>query len=588
MRRFAALALLAAAPAFAADPSLAQVPPGQGGHARLLLDPGVSGPLTAQDVVVLVGNGGARATGLTPFGNDPVYTAIAFDASGSFRAHLAESIAAAQVFAGALPPTSRTAVFTFGAQLSDLGEDPSAAVGPLIAEAQDAPIEKVTRLKGLVGEVVDRAAQRQPGPGLRQVIVFTDAGEESSVYRLDDLVANARQRGVQVHVVAFGGAGGRQVATRLDEMKALAERTGGAHLDGSALDLFNALTDVARAPDRLAWVDVDYCAVAAPTPFVRDTLQVEIRRGPAPHPSTGKVEFNQEVGGTAPEPCRAAPPVGDPTVATQPPATAAPPGGLPGWAFALAGLGLLGLLALLGLGALATRAKTGTPPPRALGPAPAAPSHSPGPTEDAVVLPAPPDPTDPFGALPPETQLTVTRADGGPLEPYYRLTTRETVFGASKDADVVINLPRISSRHAKFELFPNGAVWVTDLDSLNGTVVDGRRLAPHERVRLPPGAVVGLSQQLDVRLRQPSLEPVSSVGRSAEPAQAVAGPPAGDAAPGTPAPAGAPDAKAAPERKVAKTIFEGAGAVPVSPPAPGASGAPRKPARTLYSPADED
>jgi hypothetical protein len=615
------LALSAAAPALAADPSLAQVPPGQVGVSRLLLDPGVPGPLATTDLAVLVGNGGARPTAVTPFATDAVYTAIAFDASGSFRPHLPAAIASAKAFASALPPGGRTAVYTFGSQLSDLGEGSGSAVSGLLDHAQDAKAEKVTRLKGLVSEVVDAVAHRQTGQALRQVVVFTDAGEESEVFSLNELVADARQAGVLVHVVNFVGVGGRQDATRLDEMKALAERTGGTHLEGGAADINSALADVARAPERLVWVDVAYCAVTATTPFVQDTVQVEIRRGEAPFPSTGKVEFNQQVAGPATAACApqasGVTPVTDVTDVTDAPSptSGTPPstsGTLPWWAYALAGIGLLGLLALLGTIAVATRKKA---PLSANGAGtashdntvrsePAAPTRppsvSPETTEDKVVPPPPPDPTDPFANLPPETQLTVVSAEGGLLEPYYRLTKRETVFGASGEADVVLDMSRISGRHAKFELFSNGAVWVTDLDSRNGTFVDGRRLAPNERVRLPPGALIGLSQQVGVRLRQPSRDPLHPPAPAPNLSQAPPSPSASAFAGSAPA---APTAAAGPARKVAKTIFQTAEGAPVpgtvsntpggpavkEPPASTPSGSrPRKSARTVYSPIDED
>ncbi|BDU74944.1 FHA domain-containing protein [Mesoterricola silvestris] len=47
-----------------------------------------------------------------------------------------------------------------------------------------------------------------------------------------------------------------------------------------------------------------------------------------------------------------------------------------------------------------------------------------------------------------------------------------TVIGR-EEGDVVINDPEISRRHARIEIHPDGTVWLTDLDSTNGTFVGG-------------------------------------------------------------------------------------------------------------------
>jgi pSer/pThr/pTyr-binding forkhead associated (FHA) protein len=44
----------------------------------------------------------------------------------------------------------------------------------------------------------------------------------------------------------------------------------------------------------------------------------------------------------------------------------------------------------------------------------------------------------------------------------------------------------VSRRHARLQTWPGGAV-VTDLGSTNGTLVNGRRLAPNEPTRLADG-----------------------------------------------------------------------------------------------------
>ncbi len=72
--------------------------------------------------------------------------------------------------------------------------------------------------------------------------------------------------------------------------------------------------------------------------------------------------------------------------------------------------------------------------------------------------------------------------------------------------DIVFSMPQISSKHALFELYPSGALWLTDLKARNGTFLNGRQLAAGERVQLRPGDQVKLSQQLILEIQRPGAE----------------------------------------------------------------------------------
>ena len=64
------------------------------------------------------------------------------------------------------------------------------------------------------------------------------------------------------------------------------------------------------------------------------------------------------------------------------------------------------------------------------------------------------------------------------------LDKKRSVLGRSRDADVQIEDPNVSRRHA--EIVQEGAVyWLVDLGSTNGTEVDGRRV---QRARLDDGS----------------------------------------------------------------------------------------------------
>ena len=68
----------------------------------------------------------------------------------------------------------------------------------------------------------------------------------------------------------------------------------------------------------------------------------------------------------------------------------------------------------------------------------------------------------------------------------YQLTGRVTVLGRGSDADVVVDDPGVSRRHAEIRLDDDGAV-VRDLGSTNGTFVDGERAGT---ARLADGSTI--------------------------------------------------------------------------------------------------
>jgi pSer/pThr/pTyr-binding forkhead associated (FHA) protein len=64
------------------------------------------------------------------------------------------------------------------------------------------------------------------------------------------------------------------------------------------------------------------------------------------------------------------------------------------------------------------------------------------------------------------------------------LDKRRSVLGRSRDADVQVEDPNVSRRHA--EILQEGSTyWLVDLGSTNGTEVDGRRV---QRVQLADGS----------------------------------------------------------------------------------------------------
>ena len=81
----------------------------------------------------------------------------------------------------------------------------------------------------------------------------------------------------------------------------------------------------------------------------------------------------------------------------------------------------------------------------------------------------------------------------------HELTKRRAVIGRSKDCDVQVADANVSRRHA--EVRQEGAAhWLVDLDSTNGTEINGRRL---KRAKLRPGDTIRVGSTELVFRREP-------------------------------------------------------------------------------------
>jgi predicted Zn finger-like uncharacterized protein len=122
----------------------------------------------------------------------------------------------------------------------------------------------------------------------------------------------------------------------------------------------------------------------------------------------------------------------------------------------------------------------------------------PEPGPDGPTPPAPP----PFQAVPPPA-LTTARRDresmlvaaglqepgmppglrfslaflSGPQASTVQVLERPIINIGREDGDVITRDPETSRRHAVLEIHGDGTVWVQDLNSTNGTLVDGERIS---------------------------------------------------------------------------------------------------------------
>jgi pSer/pThr/pTyr-binding forkhead associated (FHA) protein len=61
--------------------------------------------------------------------------------------------------------------------------------------------------------------------------------------------------------------------------------------------------------------------------------------------------------------------------------------------------------------------------------------------------------------------------------------------GRASPADIQINIPTVSSRHALLRVEDN-KICITDLNSTNGTLVDGKELGPMDNIEVEIGSEV--------------------------------------------------------------------------------------------------
>ncbi len=84
---------------------------------------------------------------------------------------------------------------------------------------------------------------------------------------------------------------------------------------------------------------------------------------------------------------------------------------------------------------------------------------------------------------PAEGPTLVIRSGGGRAGEHIALRASRETIGREPDSDIFLDDVTVSRRHAAIERAPDG-LYIVDLDSLNGTYVNGRRV---ERHRLQDG-----------------------------------------------------------------------------------------------------
>lgn len=497
-------------------------------HVELqLLDPAVTGRASLEWGATTAGTRVLGVSG-TRLVDEGVITWLAVDQSGSFRRYHDDAWDLVEAWVESRGDTERVGLMQFGrsAALTPPTDDEVALRAAVAAARGSGARQQETRLGEYIRRAVQAAHTAQPpsAGGIRQVVVFTDGGEESSTWSVADVVSEAREHRTRVHVVAFYRGSRDPVAQRLDNLSRLAHDTGGTYVQFDDPSRARAELRGAMAAAAAAWrVEVDLCGSGGAT----DSLTLTASAGGAPLAWTDPLAFT-----TRESRCPAR--IGLPSLpghgADDPDVEEladGPMDSLSPWVCGCTSLGLLA--ALLGVVALALSAawsqrddedEDASPGPQSAPDSRLTPPVAPPapPTSTASPPPVTPAPARParqtqlaqnpeFPAELPETHLIVASSGGGHSS-RYRFSGRILRVGAAERNDVTIQLPQVSSHHARFELFPSGDVYVTDLDSTNGTWVGGRRLTSGERALVRPGDRVAVSQQLVLELHQPGREDV--------------------------------------------------------------------------------
>jgi hypothetical protein len=530
MKHLVWLALLLSTVALADEPRVGMVaaPPATGGTSKVLVvagDEDVRARLAAGTPDAARADspaGDATVRAITPLGAAPIQTVIALDQSGSFRDHWKDAFGLARALADASGPGTTTEVVTFGATLQKHGSasDPAALRGVLDKAEAEGALQGYTRLRNFILESVELAETANPlaNGGLRQVVVFTDAGEESTAYPVDEVVKRARERGVAVHIVVWQPRGAT-AARRLDEVKQIAERTGGAFIQTD--DLSKAKTSLVRVGsirDRAFWIELGWCGVPTDQGERLDsTIDVEVWGSTGRLAATGAWPFRQQAAPSATTPCQ-------PVAVVEPPKPEAPAKKWPWWWWLAIPIGLLPLLLLLLL--LLRRKPEVAPPPPVEPPAPPPVVAAP-PAATATASPFPPAMgagDDPLERLP---EVVLEKVKGPPEAPArLRLHRRTLKVGAAAGSDLRLEIPQISSHHATIQLFPNGNVFIRDEGSTNGTWVGDKKVAAQDREKVQDGSLIAFSRQVTYRVVRPGAAPAAPPPpSSAPPAPPVVEPP---------------------------------------------------------------
>lgn len=118
-----------------------------------------------------------------------------------------------------------------------------------------------------------------------------------------------------------------------------------------------------------------------------------------------------------------------------------------------------------------------------------------------------------------ETEFWLVIQSQGRPDQTFALEQDEVGFGRDPRNALVFDDPEISRQHGRFIRQPEGYL-LEDLASLNGTYLNGKRLAPNQPRRLYDGDTIGLTETLTLTYRMRTVEPEEPISPPAPAAPA--------------------------------------------------------------------
>jgi len=511
---------------------------------------------------------------------------VAFDGSGSFAGPRTLAAQLVRRWSEKYVDTDHKAqLVVFGTSIESFGGLLTSA-GEVDSEVERVMVRKPssgTRLFGGLDDAIKKASESPPGT-LREVWMYTDGGEESSAYgadRIDALTQRALAAGVRVSLATLAAPDARSATlTTMDRLREIQRQTGGSEI-ALAKGFESAWQQLREAADRGRAMSVYDGKLCGLTSGARPTVAVRlVGSGVASRESVRLADPGWAPAAVAPcctaGACEGAWQVCRGSQCEARSCTADADCGEGGRCEAgkcrgkllrsrsialLAGV-LLVVGGLIGLAARARRLRRQEADAQRVRAAAEAARredeerrrreeeasrHASVMAAVTAVSAAATQASTSTEDLP-ETLLVVIAAGPGQEGQRFRLARRTTAVGANPENNICFPLPSVSGRHAEFQLFPSGALFVQDLNSTNGVFVQGVRLPPGGRAELQAGAQVSLGSA--VRLE------VVGGGAGAPMAGPYSGPHAGPHAGGTAA-GTTPQGAATGSKK--KTIYDRGG-----------------------------
>lgn len=522
----------------------------------------VPAPASSGDFALVLPSGPARDLSVSRNGDrGGVTTLVVLDESGSYRSRsggaLARRVLREYVHELDFPHGDRIGLVAFGADATTYPLRQAEA--DFIADLDD-PRRRVQQSTNvLAGLDAARAGlrkeldERRALPGRAELIVFTDAGDQvgAADARWNEIAEEATVRATRISAVVSSPTGGSgSLLKSVLGLRGLAQRTYGLYETSADPTKVLSSLRAARAAAQ-GWLVLEGRLCGVPQASGAIAARVDYAPGGARQGWSESRQFAPEWAPGSEGACVAAQQTCSPACSAWEDcvggrctarqcaahetcgATArcvtglcqplAPRSLLRRWPiWVVGGLGLLLLIVATWLLRRRPAAAPEQEAPEVLD-EPAAPEAPAAPAPEAE------SPAPPLTPLP-ETHLV---AVGGSVTPgeKWRLYKQKTYVGGSRDPqdgnDIVFSVSRVSGRHALFELYPSGDLWITDLEARNGTFVNGQQLKPGERTKLRVGDQIKLSQQLILQVVRPGFEAAARPVDIAADAAAPSGSPPG-------------------------------------------------------------